>query len=106
MEGFPHLREVAADDRFGELVYQVHDGTAFIRLNRPAVLNAFSVRMYRELRDSIRLANADDDVDIIVITGTGRSFATGGDLKQLLAFVESGDPLAMYTFDDNVPFET
>ena len=87
-----------------ELVYDVVDGVARIRLNRPEQLNAFSSNLYGELRWAVRFAWFDDDVDVIVITGTGRAFATGGDLKETLGRLGDDDPLSMYAFFDNLPW--
>lgn len=51
-------------------------------LNRPDCLNALSIELYRELGDALAQANADPDVQVAVITGAGRAFSTGGDIKQ------------------------
>lgn len=91
---------------FEQLEYKVSDSAAYIRLNRPEVYNSFTTRLYGEVKNAVRLANADPDVDIIVITGTGKAFATGGDLREVLSRIEDEDPLALYAYDDNMPFET
>lgn len=92
--------------RFEDLVYEVRDQAAWIRLNRPRVLNAFSSRLYGELRTAVRLADADPDVDVIVITGTGRAFGTGGDLQEGLEVLSpDADPLDYYRFADNLPYD-
>jgi enoyl-CoA hydratase/carnithine racemase len=89
---------------FTELRYSTGDGVARVRLERPEQLNAFSSRLYGEVKWAMRAAAADDAVDVVVITGTGRAFATGGDLHETLGRLESGDPLAMYAFYDNLPW--
>jgi enoyl-CoA hydratase/carnithine racemase len=89
---------------FAELDYAVADGVARIRLNRPDQLNAFTSRLYGELKWALRQAGADPTVDVVVVTGTGKAFATGGDLKEILDRLESGDPLAMHAFFDNFPW--
>ena len=91
---------------FEQLEYRVDDGAAFIRLNRPQALNSFTTQLYGEVKDAVRLAAADDAVDIIVITGTGRAFGTGGDLTEVLARMDDPNPLALHAYDDNMPFET
>ncbi len=98
--------------RFSELEYRTESGppgephTAWIVLDRPHALNAFTSTLYRELRDAVRLAEADRDVDTVVITGRGRAFATGGDLREgLVVTAPDADPLAVYRFADNLPFE-
>ncbi|MGN5477925.1 enoyl-CoA hydratase/isomerase family protein [Cupriavidus basilensis] len=90
---------------FEQLEYKVVDSAAYIRLNRPEVLNSFTTKLYGEVKNAVRLANSDPDVDIIVITGTGRAFATGGDLEEVLSRMEDENPLALYAYDDNMPFD-
>ena len=92
--------------QFEQLVYNVIDSVAHIRLNRPDALNSFTTQLYGEVKNAVRLANADAGVDMMVITGTGRAFATGGDLHEVLERMESDDPLALYAYDDKMPFET
>jgi enoyl-CoA hydratase/carnithine racemase len=85
---------------------QKRDGAAWIALNRPERLNSFTPESYRLLRDAVRTAEADDDIDIIVISGTGRAFATGADLDALDEALSDPDPTAIFAFGDNFPFET
>ncbi|MGH9002128.1 MAG: enoyl-CoA hydratase/isomerase family protein, partial [Acidimicrobiia bacterium] len=89
---------------FTELEYSAADGVARIRLDRPDQLNAFTSTLYGELKWAVRRAGADADEDVVVLTGRGRAFATGGDLKETLVRLESGDPLAMHAFSDNFPW--
>ena len=62
-------------------VYEIRNGAAWIRLNRPENRNALSAILVTELYDHIKAANADDQVRSIVITGTGPAFCAGADLK-------------------------
>ena len=55
--------------------------TALIKLNRPDVLNAFDADMRSTLRDSLIAAGDDDGVRAVVLTGQGRLFSAGADLK-------------------------
>lgn len=57
------------------------DGVTTLTLNRPEQLNAFTVTMAHELEDFFRAASLDDDIRIIVVTGSGRAFCAGMDLK-------------------------
>jgi enoyl-CoA hydratase/carnithine racemase len=91
---------------FEQLVYSVSDSVATLRLNRPDALNSFTTQLYGEVKDAVRLAAADSAVDVIVITGTGRAFATGGDLHEVLARIDDPNPLALHAYDDQMPFET
>ncbi|MEW6472450.1 MAG: enoyl-CoA hydratase/isomerase family protein [Actinomycetota bacterium] len=91
-------------DEFSELRYKVGDGVASLRLDRAEHLNAFSSRLYEELKWALRAAGSDETVDVVVLTGAGRAFATGGDLKEARERLESGDPLSLYAFVDNLPW--
>ena len=71
-----------ANTDFRQLIYLKSRKVVEITHNRPDVLNALSVELYTELGDALIAASADPDVQVIVITGTGRAFSTGGDLKQ------------------------
>lgn len=52
-----------------------------ITLNRPEALNAWTPQMSRELGDAVTTANEDDDIGAIVMTGEGRGFCAGADMK-------------------------
>jgi enoyl-CoA hydratase/carnithine racemase len=63
-----------------ELLYEVKDKIATITLNRPDKLNAFTRNMIDGWAKSLGEAQADDDVSVVVVTGTGRAFCSGADL--------------------------
>jgi enoyl-CoA hydratase/carnithine racemase len=75
---------------YEEILYQVEDPVATITLNRPSVLNAWTDRMGFEVRHAIGQAEADPRVVGIVLTGAGRGFCAGADMKRLSA-ISSGD---------------
>lgn len=54
-----------------------------LTLNRPESLNAFSPEMILGLKDALYHAEQDDDVQVIVLSGAGRSFSAGGDVKTM-----------------------
>jgi enoyl-CoA hydratase/carnithine racemase len=66
---------------FERIAYEKAPPRATIRLNRPDVLNAFDFRMLRELARACEDASWDDDIRVVVVTGTGRAFCVGADLK-------------------------
>jgi enoyl-CoA hydratase/carnithine racemase len=66
---------------FETIVYEKAPPRATIRLNRPEVLNAFDFRMLRELGRACEDASWDDEIRVVVVTGTGRAFCVGADLK-------------------------
>ena len=61
--------------------YEVKGGAAWITLDRPEVLNALSAGLVRELYDHLMAAGADAAVRCIVVTGAGKGFCSGADLK-------------------------
>lgn len=66
--------------------FSVEDGThvGVIVLNRPEVMNALNRQMYAELEHAFRDAHRDPDVRCIVLTGAGRAFCSGDDVKQIM----------------------
>jgi enoyl-CoA hydratase/carnithine racemase len=69
-------------NKFQQLIYSRRGKVVEITLNRPEVLNALSLELYGELGDAVEQASLDPEVRVVIITGTGRAFSTGGDLKQ------------------------
>ncbi|HLR13597.1 MAG TPA: enoyl-CoA hydratase/isomerase family protein [Burkholderiaceae bacterium] len=64
------------------LLYKQNDGIAEIHFNRPHRLNAVTQELYDELDDALTRADADPDVRVMVLTGQGRAFCVGADLKE------------------------
>jgi enoyl-CoA hydratase len=72
-------------ESFGTLLYGKDTSNpriARITLNRPERLNAISPQMPGEIRRAVELANADDEVHVIVVQGAGRAFCAGYDMKE------------------------
>ncbi len=66
---------------FESILYEKAPPRATITLNRPEVLNAFDFRMLRELARACEDASWDDEIHVVVLTGAGRAFCVGADLK-------------------------
>jgi enoyl-CoA hydratase/carnithine racemase len=66
---------------FESILYEKAPPRATITLNRPEVLNAFDFRMLRELARACEDASWDDDVRVVVLTGAGRAFCVGANLR-------------------------
>ena len=66
-----------------QITYEKRDAIATIALNRPDALNAITPTMMHELHDALVEANTDAGVAVVVLTGTGRAFSAGVDLKSL-----------------------
>lgn len=63
------------------IIYEKQDGVATITLNRPQALNAFLPQMNRELLDALKDGEHDQTIRCFMITGAGRAFSAGQDLK-------------------------
>jgi enoyl-CoA hydratase/carnithine racemase len=60
------------------------NGVATITLNRPERLNALTFDVYRELTDTFAALRTETDVRVVVITGAGRAFCSGGDVHDII----------------------
>jgi len=67
-----------------DFLYDVSDGIATITLNRPEVMNALTFEIYAQLRDLFELLRYDDAVRVVIITGAGDSFCSGGDVHKII----------------------
>jgi len=67
-----------------DFLYEVSDGIATITLNRPEVMNALTFEIYAQLRDLFELLRYDDAVRVVIITGAGDSFCSGGDVHKII----------------------
>src|SRR5215472_8730718 len=74
------------------VITEIEDPVAIVRLNRPEKLNAFTFAMIEEIRSAMNRAAADDRVVGIVITGTGRAFSAGLDAGDLRRSTQEGSP--------------
>jgi enoyl-CoA hydratase/carnithine racemase len=80
---------------YEDLLYDKNGAIATITLNRPEALNAISLPMLSSLSKALRDADADESVRVIVMTGAGRGFCAGLDLKVMFGAGTSGAPLGL-----------
>jgi naphthoate synthase len=67
---------------YDDILYDARDGVAWITINRPQVRNAFRAKTVDEMVAAFRVAWADDEVGVVVLTGAGdKAFCSGGDQK-------------------------
>src|SRR5262249_17507350 len=66
-----------------DLLYEKREHSAWVTLNRPQALNAITPAMMRSLKRAAEDARADDNVRALVITGAGRGFCAGADIRVL-----------------------
>lgn len=82
---------------YQDILYAIEDGVAVITLNRPEALNAWRAEMERDVRAAMTEAARDGKVRVIVLTGAGRGFCAGADMKGLqstVAAAQDGRPAA------------
>ena len=77
--------------------YDLTDGVATIQLNRPDAMNSLDIATKEVLLETVRQAADDPQVRCVVLTGTGRAFCTGQDLKEHIQLLESGSSEALFT---------
>ena len=59
-----------------------------ITFNRPEVLNALTIGVYTELRDLTAGLKDDEETRVVILTGAGRAFCTGGDVKEIIGALQ------------------
>ncbi|TDD49118.1 enoyl-CoA hydratase [Kribbella antibiotica] len=79
------------------VTYDVSEGVATITLNRPDAMNALDIATKVLLRDTILAAAEDDAVRVVVLTGTGRAFCVGQDLKEHIGLLAANDTEALWS---------
>jgi 2-(1,2-epoxy-1,2-dihydrophenyl)acetyl-CoA isomerase len=86
-------RTLTATKGFGMadgVLYEVSEGLATVTLNRPEAMNALDTRTKEALRDALRAAGADEAVRAVLLTGTGKAFCVGQDLKEHVGVLAAG----------------
>jgi 2-(1,2-epoxy-1,2-dihydrophenyl)acetyl-CoA isomerase len=79
------------------VLYDVADGVATLTLNRPDAMNSLDVATKVALRDALVAAADDPAVRCVVLTGTGRAFCVGQDLKEHVQILRSGSSDELFT---------
>lgn len=77
------------------------NGVRRITMNRPDSHNSLTVELKQRLIDTLRDTAADDDVRAVVITGAGKAFCAGQDLKEHVAQLDAGDSTPMRTVEEH-----
>src|SRR3954454_13187138 len=80
----------------GTVRHEVRDGVATITLNRPEAMNGLDIATKEALLGAVREAAADEAVRCVVLTGSGRAFCVGQDLKEHITILESSDAESLF----------
>ncbi len=65
------------------ILFEVKDGIANLTLNRPDVFNAFNEQLSNDVNDALKKTSKDKSIRVLVITGAGKAFCSGQDLKAI-----------------------
>jgi 2-(1,2-epoxy-1,2-dihydrophenyl)acetyl-CoA isomerase len=79
------------------LLIERNEGVATLTMNRPESMNSLSVALKEALLDAARDVSADPTVRAVVLTGAGRGFCVGQDLREHVALLEANDPAPLST---------
>jgi enoyl-CoA hydratase/carnithine racemase len=79
-------------------LYDQRDGIGTITLNRPDRLNAITFEVYHELTDFFAQLGDDEDLRVVVITGAGRAFCSGGDVRDIIGELQGQDAEGLLAF--------
>src|SRR5436853_5776227 len=79
-------------------LYEESDGIGTITLNRPERLNAITFEVYHELTDFMAKLRDEKDVRVVVITGAGRAFCSGGDVIDIIGELQGRDAEGLLEF--------
>ena len=79
-------------------LYEQRDGIATITLNRPERLNAITFEVYHELTDFLAKLRDEKGVRVVIITGAGRAFCSGGDVRDIIGELQGRDSEGLLEF--------
>jgi enoyl-CoA hydratase/3-hydroxyacyl-CoA dehydrogenase len=83
-------------------VYRKENSIAWITLNRPSVLNALNRKLWSEIYENLDKAEKDRAIRAVIITGAGRAFCAGDDIKEVSS-LETVEEIKAFFLDSAVP---
>jgi enoyl-CoA hydratase/carnithine racemase len=84
----PYRGSVPFTDDWKHFRFEVEEGVATVTFDRPERLNALTFEVYADLRDLLAELPHRDDVRVLVITGEGRGFCSGGDVRDIIGALQ------------------
>lgn len=94
----PHRASPGFTSSWENFRLEVADGVATVTLDRPDRLNALTFEVYADLRDLLAEIEHRDDVRVLVITGEGRGFCSGGDVEDIIGVLQAADTRDLLDF--------
>jgi 2-(1,2-epoxy-1,2-dihydrophenyl)acetyl-CoA isomerase len=83
--------------QYDNIIFTKVDQIAVIKFNRPKVFNAFNFDLFSDLIKALEICGDDKDVKVIVITGEGKAFSTGGDVAMFESSPDTSETLRQLT---------
>ncbi|MFQ6015904.1 MAG: enoyl-CoA hydratase-related protein, partial [Anaerolineae bacterium] len=83
---------------YDAFLYDVQDGIATVTFNRPDTLNSLTFDIYAQLRQLTRELRYDSQVKVLIITGQGRGFCSGGDVYEIIGELFQRDMKGLLEF--------
>jgi enoyl-CoA hydratase/carnithine racemase len=78
--------------------YEIEDGVATVTLDRPERKNPLTFELYAELRNWFRALGKRDDIKVVVLTGAGGNFCSGGDVREIIGPLTKQSPRELRKF--------
>jgi enoyl-CoA hydratase/carnithine racemase len=94
----PHRASAGFTDRWDHFRFELADGIATVTFDRPDRLNALTFEAYADLRDLLAELPHREDARVLVITGTGRGFCSGGDVEDIIGALQKADARDLLDF--------
>jgi len=94
----PHRASAGLTDEWAHFRFGVADGVATITFDRPERLNALTFDVYADLRDLLGEIEQRGDVSVLVLTGSGRGFCSGGDVEDIIGQLQSAGSKELLEF--------
>ncbi|HKY47704.1 MAG TPA: enoyl-CoA hydratase family protein [Acidimicrobiia bacterium] len=94
----PYRASAPLTESWDHFRFEVGDGVGTITLDRPEQLNALTFEVYADLRDLLFELPNRGDVSVLVVTGSGRGFCSGGDVNEIIGVLQTLDSRALLEF--------
>ena len=76
---------------YSEILFEKQNAIATVTINRPHAMNSGTIRTWGEIADAFHDAERDNDIRVVVLTGAGRAFCAGDDVKEIFLNPEFRD---------------
>ena len=94
----PHRASAGFTDRWEHFGFEFAEGIATVTFDRPERLNALTFEAYADLRDLLAELPHREDARVLVITGKGRGFCSGGDVEDIIGALQKADARDLLDF--------